>query len=88
MGTGVRLTLRAADKIASGAVQTALRNSFKPITATVLDASGNVRRPARARTEAPRRPHLPFLSALPTSAPRQSPADRQPQAALEIANMH
>jgi hypothetical protein len=59
MGTGVRLTLRAADKIASGAVQTALRNSFKPITATVLDASGNVRRPARARTEAPRRPHLP-----------------------------
>eukprot|EP01046_Picozoa_sp_COSAG06_P118360 COSAG06_NODE_65522_length_256_cov_6.815287_1_plen_28_part_01 len=28
MGTGVRLTLRAADKIASGAVQTALRNSF------------------------------------------------------------
>lgn len=42
MSTGVRLTLRAADEIASSAVRTALRNRWKPITATVVDPSGNV----------------------------------------------
>ena len=35
------LTLRAADQIATGAIATAQRNGFKPITATVVDPAGN-----------------------------------------------
>ena len=49
MAPPLRLTLAAADSIASGAVRAALRNKFKPITATVLDPTGNVsprRRPS------------------------------------------
>lgn len=42
MAPALRLTLAAADSIASGAVRAAVRNKFNPITATVLDPTGNV----------------------------------------------
>jgi uncharacterized protein GlcG (DUF336 family) len=38
----IRMTLRVADTIASGAIAAARRNRFAPITATVLDPSGHV----------------------------------------------